>query len=55
MYDNYQKRQVSFLAERLTSLFLYTKKQQGYKFKTIDTLFFEGWKPTDAKDKRGEY
>ena len=26
-YDNYQKRQLSFLAERLTSLFLYAKKQ----------------------------
>ena len=54
-YDNYQKRQISFLAERLTSLFLFVKKKQGYKFKTIDTLFFSEWKPTDAKDKRGEY
>lgn len=26
-YDNYQKRQLSFLAERLTSLFLFVKKQ----------------------------
>lgn len=54
-YDNYQKRQLSFLAERLTSLFLYSKKQQGYKFKTIDALLFEGWKPKDATDKRGQY
>ena len=54
-YDNYQKRQLSFLAERLTSLFLFVKKQQGYKFKTIDTLLFECWKPKDAKDKRGQY
>lgn len=54
-YDNYQKRQLAFLAERLTSLFLYSKKQQGYKFKTIDTLLFECWKPKDAKDKRGQY
>lgn len=52
-YDNYQKRQISFLAERLTSLFLYSKKQQGYKFKTIDALFFSEWKPADATDKRG--
>ena len=54
-YDNYQKRQLSFLAERLTSLFLYAKKQQCYKFKTVDTLFFEGWKPAEATDKRGQY
>ena len=54
-YDNYQKRQLSFLAERLTSLFLYVKKQQGYKFKTVDTLFFEGWKPAEATDGRGQY
>ena len=54
-YDNYQKRQLSFLAERLTSLFLYVKKHQGYKFKTVDTLFFEGWKPAEATDKRGQY
>ena len=54
-YDNYQKRQLSFLAERLTSLFLFVKKQQGYKFKTIDTLFFSEWKPAEATDKRGQY
>lgn len=54
-YDNYQKRQLSFLAERLTSLFLFVKKHQGYKFKTIDALFFEGWKPAEATDKRGIY
>ena len=54
-YDNYQKRQLSFLAERLTSLFLFVKKQQGYKFKTVDTLYFEGWKPSEATDKRGQY
>ena len=54
-YDNYQKRQLSFLAERLTSLFLYVKKQQGYKFKTIEPLYFEGWKPAEATDKRGQY
>ena len=54
-YDNYQKRQISFLAERLTSLFLYVKRQQGYKFKTVDTLFFEGWKTSEATDKRGQY
>ena len=54
-YDNYQKRQISFLAERMTSLFLYVKRQQGYKFKTIDTLFFSEWKPSEATDKRGQY
>ena len=54
-YDNYQKRQLSFLAERLTSLFIYCKVQQGYKRKTLDTLFFEGWKPAEATDKRGQY
>ena len=53
--DLYQKRVLAFLAERLTSLFIYSKKNQGYKFKTIDTLFFEGWKPSEATDKRGQY
>ena len=54
-YDNYQKRQISFLAERLTSLFIYCKVEQGYKRKTLDRLFFEGWKPSEATDKRGQY
>ena len=54
-YDNYQKRQLAFLAERLTSLFIYCKVKQGYKRKTVDTLFFEGWKTSEATDKRGQY
>ena len=54
-YDNYQKRQLSFLAERLTSLFIYCKVEQGYKRKTVDTLFFSEWKPSTATDKRGQY
>ena len=54
-YDNYQKRQLAFLSERMTSLFLFVKRQQGYKFKTVDTLFFEGWKTSEATDKRGQY
>ena len=53
--DLYQKRCLAFLSERLTSLFIYSKKNQGYKFKTVDTLYFEGWKPTEATDKRGQY
>ena len=54
-YDNYQKRQISFLAERLTSLFLYVKRQQGYRVKSLEPLYFEGWKPSTATDKRGQY
>ena len=54
-YDGYQKRQLAFLSERMTSLFLFVKKQQGYKFKTVDTLFFSEWKPSEATDKRGQY
>ena len=54
-YDGYQKRQCAFLAERLTSLFLFAKKQQGYRFKTIGTFFFEDWKPQNSTDKRGQY
>ena len=54
-YDNYQKRQLAFLSERLTSLFIYCKVEQGYKRKTVDTLFFEGWKTSEATDKRGQY
>ena len=53
--DLYQKRQIAFLAERLTSLFLFAKKQQGYRFKTIGTFFFEDWKPQNSTDKRGQY
>ena len=54
-YDNYQKRQVAFISERLTSLFLYAKKQQGYKSKTIGTMYFSDWKPSTATDKRGQH
>lgn len=54
-YDNYQKRQVAFISERLTSLFLYSKKQQGYKSKTIGTMYFSDWKPSTAADKRGQH
>lgn len=54
-YDNYQKRQLAFISERLTSLFLYTKKKQGYKAKTIETMYFEGWKPDTATDNREQY
>lgn len=54
-YDGYQKRQIAFLSERLTSLFLFAKNQQGYKRKTIGTFFFEDWKPQNSTDKRGQY
>ena len=54
-YDGYQKRQCAFLAERLTSLFLFAKKQQGYKSKTIGTMYFSDWKPQNSTDKRGQY
>ena len=53
--DLYQKRALAFLSERLTSLFIYCKVKQGYKRKTIGTLFFDGWKPSTATDKRGQY
>ena len=54
-YDNYQKRQVAFISERLTSLFLFAKKQQGYKSKTIGTMYFSDWKPSTATDRRGQH
>ena len=53
--DGYQRRALAFISERLTSLFIYSKKNQGYIVKSLEPLYFEGWKPTDAKDKRGEY
>ena len=53
--DGYQRRALAFISERLTSLFIYSKKQQGYKSKTIGTLFFEDWKPQNSTDKRGQY
>lgn len=49
--SDYQGRALAFLSERLTSLFLFVKKQQGYKFKTIDTLFFEGWRPNGVDNR----
>ena len=53
--DLYQKRALAFLSERLTSLFIYCKVQQGYKRKTIGTFFFSEWKPQNSTDKRGQY
>ena len=53
--DGYQRRALAFISERLTSLFIYSKKNQGYRVKSLEPLYFEGWKPTDAKDKRAEY
>ena len=53
--DLYQKRGLAFLSERLTSLFIYSKKNQGYRVKSIEPLYFEGWKPSTAIDKRGQY
>ena len=53
--DLYQKRGLAFLSERLTSLFIYSKKNQGYRVKSIEPLYFEGWKPSTATDKRGQY
>ena len=53
--DGYQRRALAFISERLTSLFIYSKKQQGNKSKTIGTMFFEDWKPQNSTDKRGQY
>ena len=53
--DGYQRRALAFISERLTSLFIYSKKQQGYKHKTIGTMYFEDWKPQNSTDKRGQY
>lgn len=53
--DGYQRRALAFISERLTSLFIYSKKQQGYKSKTIETMYFEDWKPQNSTDKRGQY
>ena len=53
--DLYQKRALAFLSERLTSLFIYCKVQQGYKRKTIGTMYFEDWKPQNSTDRRGQY
>ena len=53
--DGYQRRALAFISERLTSLFIYSKKQQGCKSKTIGTMYFEDWKPQNSTDKRGQY
>ena len=53
--DGYQRRALAFISERLTSLFIYSKKNQGYKSKTIGTMYFEDWKPQNSTDKRGQY
>lgn len=53
--DNYQKRALAFLSERLFSLFAYTKKAEGLKVREVATEFLYNEKPVDATDKRGEY
>ena len=53
--DGYQRRALAFISERLTSLFIYSKKNQGYRVKSIEPLYFEGWKPVEATDRRGQY
>ena len=53
--DGYQRRALAFISERLTSLFIYSKKNQGYRVKSIEPLYFEGWKPSTVTDKRGQY
>lgn len=53
--DNYQKRALAFLSERLTSLFFYNSIKNGKKVKEIDTLFLENFRPNTAKDNRGDY
>ena len=53
--DGYQRRALAFISERFTSLFIYSKKNQGYRVKSLEPLYFEGWKPSTATDKRGQY
>ena len=53
--DGYQRRALAFISERLTSLFIYSKKNQGYRVKSIEPLYFSEWKPSTAIDKRGQY
>lgn len=53
--DNYQKRVMAFLAERMFSLFAYTKMKQGKKVKQIKNVYLRNEKPDTATDKRGEY
>ena len=53
--DNYQKRVLAFLAERMLSLFAYTKMKQGKKVKKVKNIYLNNEKPYTATDKRGEY
>lgn len=53
--DNYQKRAMAFLAERMLSLFAYTKMKQGKKVKQVKNVYLRNEKPDTATDKRGVY
>lgn len=54
-YDNYQKRQCAFLAERLFSLYMYIKREQGFNICEATPMYKPSWKPDTATDKRGMY
>lgn len=53
--DNYQKRMVSFVAERFTSWLVCLMSSIGHNVKAIPIEFRESMKPATANDKRGEY
>ena len=53
--DNYQKRMVSFVAERFTSWLVCLMSSIGLDVKSIPIEFRESMKPATANDKRGEY
>lgn len=53
--DGYQRRAIAFLAERMFSLFAFSKLKEGLKIKNIGTMFFDSFKPESATDKRGMF
>ena len=52
--DNYQKRAVSFLSERLTSLFIMRVMKDGYRIKPLPIDFKKEWKNNNFNE-RGTY
>ena len=52
--DNYQKRALCFLTERVFNFWCYTKKCNGLKIKEVEMIEHLGYKPTGVNE-RGDF
>ena len=53
--DNYQKRALAFLGERILSFWVFLQKHSWFKIKEVETDFRPELKPATATDNRGQY